>query len=436
MRRFFRHWWTNKELDEKPVPATPWSRVWRRFQAHRPARWSLYVLCFLIGVAVLADVLANDKPLVCKLNDQWYFPVTQEWLVNAGLGAWPEELQFINWKEQSYQFVAWPPVPYAARTVDIANTRYVGPFDEQNVKSWYFRHWLGTNRVGRDVLAGLINGTRVAMFIGVLAMSVATIIGLFLGALAGYFGDTELRLSRAQLPGLVLGLLLGLFYGLIVPFGTGVWYNMLLGVFILFGLIAALTWLSGLLLGRFRWWQHQWAVPVDSLVTRLIELLNAIPRLLLLLAVIAILPKRSIFLVMLIIGLLSWTGIARFVRSELLRIRQLAYIDAARALGYRRRRILGRHALPNALTPVLVTVAFGVASAVLLEAFLSFLGIGLPTEVVTWGSMLQEARRAFNAWWLAVFPGLAIFVTVTVFNLIGQGLAEAMDVKAEETVDG
>jgi peptide/nickel transport system permease protein len=130
---------------------------------------------------------------------------------------------------------------------------------------------------------------------------------------------------------------------------------------------------------------------------------------------------------MIIIGLLSWTGIAQFVRAELLRIRRQEYIEAAQALGFSDRRILFRHALPNALTPVLITVAFGIAGAVLLESFLSFLGIGLAAESVTWGTMLNLARYQFNAWWLAVFPGLAIFFTVTLFNLIGERLTEAMD---------
>ena len=100
---------------------------------------------------------------------------------------------------------------------------------------------------------------------------------------------------------------------------------------------------------------------------------------------------------------------------------------SAQALGYSEWRIILRHAVPNALTPVLITVAFGIASAILLEAFLSFLGIGVPPEQVTWGSMLNSARTYFSAWWLAIFPGLAIFVTVTIFNLLGEGLTDALD---------
>jgi peptide/nickel transport system permease protein len=111
----------------------------------------------------------------------------------------------------------------------------------------------------------------------------------------------------------------------------------------------------------------------------------------------------------------------------LLRIRGLDYIEAANALGFSEFRILFRHALPNALSPVLIALAFGIASAILTESLLSFLGIGVPAELITWGSMLSMARETPGAWWVALFPGFAIFITVTVYNLIGEGLTDALD---------
>jgi len=117
----------------------------------------------------------------------------------------------------------------------------------------------------------------------------------------------------------------------------------------------------------------------------------------------------------------------RFIRGELLRVRALEYVQAARSMGFSEWRIMMNHAIPNALTPVLITIAFGIATAILAEATISFLGIGVPPEEVTWGSLLAIARNNFNAWWFAVFPGLAIFITVTMFNLIGEGLTDAMD---------
>jgi peptide/nickel transport system permease protein len=135
---------------------------------------------------------------------------------------------------------------------------------------------------------------------------------------------------------------------------------------------------------------------------------------------------------MVIIGLTGWTGIAKYVRAELLRVRSLEYIEAAQSLGFSEWRIIFRHALPNSLTPVLITIAFGIASAILVESSLSFLGIGVQAELQTWGKLLSEAREDVSAWWLAVFPGLAIFVTVTIFNLIGEGLTDALDPRLKQ----
>jgi peptide/nickel transport system permease protein len=135
---------------------------------------------------------------------------------------------------------------------------------------------------------------------------------------------------------------------------------------------------------------------------------------------------------MVIIGFLTWTGIARFIRAELLRVRQLDFIDAAQSMGFSELRILIRHAIPNSMTPVLITIAFGVASSILIEAFLSFLGIGVSASEVTWGSMLNLSRNSIKTWWLAILPGLAIFITVSVFNLIGEGLSDAFNPKLKQ----
>ena len=148
----------------------------------------------------------------------------------------------------------------------------------------------------------------------------------------------------------------------------------------------------------------------------------------LLLTVAAIFPP-SIYLIMVILGLTGWMGIARFVRSEFLRVRAQDFVESARSLGSSDTRVMARHILPNALAPVLVSMSFGVASAILAESGLSFLGIGVPAHLVTWGSILSEARSNTFAWWLAVFPGFAIFATVTAYNLLGDGPRDALDPK-------
>ncbi len=170
----------------------------------------------------------------------------------------------------------------------------------------------------------------------------------------------------------------------------------------------------------------------DLALSRLFELMLAIPTFFLIITVAALFPP-SLYLIMAILGLTGWVGIARLIRSEFLRVRAMDYVAAAQVLGASDARIMLRHILPNAITPVLVAMSFGVASAILTESGLSFLGIGVPAHVVTWGSILAVAQSNTTAWWLAVFPGAAIFVTVTAYNLLGDGLRDALDPRQQGT---
>lgn len=179
----------------------------------------------------------------------------------------------------------------------------------------------------------------------------------------------------------------------------------------------------GVILGAIAGYFGSW---VDLLVSRLFEILLSIPTFFLLITVAALLPP-SIFLTMSIIGMTSWVGMARFTRNEFLRIRSLDYVTAAIALGVSDRKVMFKHILPNALAPVIVSVVLGIAGAILVESSLSFLGIGVPAELVTWGSILHEASTTTFAWWLAVFPGFAIFITVLAYYLVGEGLREVLD---------
>ena len=171
---------------------------------------------------------------------------------------------------------------------------------------------------------------------------------------------------------------------------------------------------------------------VDLALSRLFEMMLGVPTFFLIITVAATLPP-SIYMVMAILGLTGWVGIARLIRGEFLRVRAMDYVAAARSLGVSDARIMLRHVLPNAIAPVLVSMSFGVASAILTESGLSFLGIGVPAELVTWGSILSVAQSNITAWWLAVFPGAAIFLTVTAYNLLGDGLRDALDPREQGT---
>lgn len=169
----------------------------------------------------------------------------------------------------------------------------------------------------------------------------------------------------------------------------------------------------------------------DWIVSRLIELVLCFPFLFLVLGIVALF-RPSLWTIMIALGLTSWTAEARYVRGEFLRIREMEFAQAARASGARDSRIIFRHLLPNALAPVLVSASFGVASAILTESALSFLGLGVAVPTASWGSILSVAEQYIDyAWWLVLFPGLAIFSTVAAFNVIGDRIRDALDPRSE-----
>ena len=180
----------------------------------------------------------------------------------------------------------------------------------------------------------------------------------------------------------------------------------------------------GILVGAMAGYYSGW---VDSLLMRFVDVMLCFPSFFLMLTVVALLGP-SLFKVMVVIGITSWMGTARFVRAEFLSLRERDFTQAAKALGVKDCRIIYRHILPNAMAPVFVTATLGVASAILVESGLSFLGFGAQPPAPSWGNILTEGRAyIFDAWWLTVFPGFAILVTVLSFNLVGEGLRDAID---------
>jgi peptide/nickel transport system permease protein len=180
----------------------------------------------------------------------------------------------------------------------------------------------------------------------------------------------------------------------------------------------------GIVFGAVAGYLGGWA---DIFLSRIIEVVMCIPTLVLILALIAVVEKPTIWHMMAIIGCTGWTGIARLARAEFLKLRESEFVIAARAIGAGALRIIFRHVLPNALAPVLVPITFGIASAILIESGLSFLGFGAPPPNPSWGTLLNSGRQNMNLWWLILFPGMAIFLAVLAYNLIGEGVQEATD---------
>jgi peptide/nickel transport system permease protein len=166
---------------------------------------------------------------------------------------------------------------------------------------------------------------------------------------------------------------------------------------------------------------------VDMLLMRFTDMMLSFPRLILLIVIIAMF-EPSIFLVVAVLGLTGWMGVSRIVRGEVLSLREREFVQAAKALGMSDTRIIFRHIIPNTLAPVIVFATLGIGNTILIEAGLSFLGLGVQPPTPSWGNMISEGRDALlTGWWIATFPGLAIVFTVVAFNLLGDGLRDALD---------
>jgi peptide/nickel transport system permease protein len=285
-----------EELPEAPESVSLWSDVWRRFIANRLALMGLAFIVFLILVAIFADFIA----------------------------------------------------PYSITERD-SNAFRAGPSSD---------HWFGTDIIGRDVFSRVVYGSRVSLRIGILSTLIAMMIGVLLGAFAGYIGG-----------------------------GT------------------------------------------ESLIMRITDIFLAVPYIVLAIAI-ATVFGRSENSVIIVLGVTGWLGICRIVRASFIQLKQVEYVEAARALGFKGGRIMFRHMLPNALQPIIVYGTIAIGSAILAEAALSFLQVGPQDPTPAWGLMVSQGKGDLaNAPHLVLFPGMAISLTVLAFVMVGDGLRDALDPK-------
>lgn len=351
-------------VKETSAPAVGfWTESWRRYRRRPMAMIALGYVLLLCLIALFAPAIAGTKPLVCKYKGELYFPAmgyfVRSWEApifrhDGVIDNYPTALK----ANDPESWAIWPLVyqdPYRRVRDGEWPGRPGNPFGSSAKPSSL--NWFGANDQGFDVFAQMVHGTQIALSVGFVSMGIATVIGLVLGAAAGYFGG--------------------------------------------------------------------W---IDMIVSRLVEVVLCIPTLVLILAVIAILEHVTTWHLMAVIGITRWPTISRLARAEFLKLKQVDFVTAARALGAGQIRIMVLHILRNSLAPILVPITFGIASAILLEAGLSYLGFGAAPPNPSWGTLLNAGRKNIQEmWWLIVYPGTAIFLTVLAYNVIGEGIQEVTD---------
>jgi peptide/nickel transport system permease protein len=286
----------------------------------------------------------------------------------------------------------------------------------------------GTDDLGRDVFARMLQGAWVSLTVGFVAVGIAVIIGIFMGGIAGYYGQRHIRIDQLIIITLLFSGCALLITNLFI-FGA---------IFLICGAVSVVITLFSQNSSERKTkpvWARFWyknTISIDTLIMRFVDIMLCFPSFFLILTVVALLPA-SIYNIMIVIGLTSWMGATRFVRAEFLSLRELDFVAAARALGLSNFRIIFRHMMPNAIAPVLVSATIGIATAILTEAGLSFLGFGVPPPHATWGNILSDGKRfIFDAPWLTFVPGIAILIVVLSFNLFGEGLRDVLNPKLRE----
>jgi peptide/nickel transport system permease protein len=375
-------------LEAPPTPKrTRFEEAWRLFRRNRMALAGLviFALFFLVAVAGLA-LTSGSRPLL-----------------DPSVVRLPEKLR--------------PPL-------SMPHLESLKPAELPALGVYLF----GTDDLGRDVFARMLQGAWVSLTVGFVAVGISVVIGIVMGGLAGFYGQRYIRLEQLLVTTMLLtgaGLLAA---------GLRAWGALLLaaGHAWLFwsispwGLQRWKTLPAGLMLLRRN------TLMVDTVIMRFVDIMLCFPSFFLILTVVALLPA-SIYNIMIVIGLTSWEGTTRFVRAEFLSLREQDFVAAARALGVGNLRIIFRHMVPNAVAPVLVSATIGIASAILTEAGLSFLGFGVPPPHATWGNILSDGKRfIFDAPWLTFIPGAAILIVVLAFNLFGEGLRDILNPRLRE----
>jgi peptide/nickel transport system permease protein len=361
------------------------TEAWRIFTKNRMALWGLviFIIFFIVAVSGLILTTGDDpvlNPAKVRLSEKLLSPFST------------------------------------------ADTEMITP-DDRPILGMYL---LGTDDLGRDVFARMMQGAWVPLTVGFVAVGISVMIGVILGGIAGYYGTLKIKSMHVLF---------------LIAFAVSI-------VFLASGQkdLAMNSFMVAVILAVFSALYHYLTVKsgsnpkifdflfidtfsIDTLIMRIVDIMLCFPSFFLILTIVALLPA-SIYNIMIVIGLTSWMGTTRFVRAEFLSLREQDFVSAAKVMGINDISIIFRHMIPNAIAPVLVSATIGIAGAILTEAGLSFLGFGVPPPHATWGNILSDGKRfLFDAPWLTYIPGLSILAVVLSFNLFGEGLRDALNPK-------
>ena len=359
---------------------SPSQRTWKIFKRNKIAVAGLLFIVFITLVAILGYlVMPDDTPDANNMIIQLSIKKPgSEFMMLRLRKAEPVDTVNIFTKMLFGQPSFYRDIPitgYKFVKDSIVVNEYIGAEDKPERKTYHVpdmpggaviihrTYWLGTDVYGRDMLSRLILGTRISLSVGLMSVIISMLLGVSIGAMAGYFGG---------------------------------WVD------------AALSWLMNIL----------WSLPALLLVIAISFALG-----------------KGLWQIFIAVGLSMWVEVGRLVRGQVLSLKQVEYVEAARALGFNNTRIITRHILPNIIGPILVLASSNFASAILLEAGLSFLGFGAQPPIPTWGSMIKEhyGYIVMDSAYLAIMPGLAIMLLVYAFNLVTVGLRDAFDIKSQST---
>ena len=338
-------------------PSAIFRRRWRRFQAHRRGLFSLWIFVALFGLALGAELLSNDKPILVYYQGEYYVPLLQSYSEITFGGDFEAEADYrdpyiLKNLRAGKNWVIFPPNPYSYDSID-------GQLTQPAPAPPGRRHLLGTDDRARDVLARLIYGFRLSVLFAIALTFIGVVVGIVAGAVQGYFGGKT-----------------------------------------------------------------------DLLLQRFIEIWGSMPELYLLI-IFASLFEPSILLLIILLSLFGWMGLADYVRAEFLRTRNMVFVKAARAMGASDRGIMFRHLLPNAMTPVITFLPFRISGAILALTSLDFLGLGVPPSTPSLGELLHQGKANIEAWWLSLSAFVVLVGMLLLLNFVGEALRDAMDPRKE-----